>query len=156
MISLKKSQSEIIGFVMIVVIVSILAVFFLGYYIRQPSKTLESKEITNFLSSMLRYTTNCSISYEPKYLDVSGLIKRCYINENEICLSGERVCESLKNILSGIMEKSWERYQLDIYYENGHKEKIFNLNSANCTSFIGAKEYIDEGTGSIVVSLKVC
>ena len=153
----RKAQSEIIGFVMIIVIVAILAVFFLGYYLRQPTERLESKELTNFLSSLTRYTTNCAISYEPNYLNIAGLIKRCYRNKDETCLNEEKVCEMLNNTIKEIMDVSWKDYELKIYYEEeSYNNLILSLKEGNCTSFVGAKEYINEGSGNLVIGLRVC
>lgn len=157
MIKSKHSQSEIVGFVMIIIIVAILAVFFLGYYIRKPSQSLESKEIANFLTSMLKYTTPCAISYEPNYLDMGGLMKQCYRSESQMCLSGENVCDELNSIIKEIIEENWDNYAMEMYYEEkSYKNLILSLKQGNCTNFVGAREYINEGSGNIVISLDIC
>ena len=154
-----KGQSEIVGFVLIVVIVAILAVFFLAFTLRQPSDKPESKEIVNFLISMQTYTSSCAISYEPQYLELSSLIKRCYNNAGEICLSGEEVCQVLNLTLSSMLTDSWrdKSWQFSLYYnQEEQKDKFFSLEQGNITAnYAGAEQPIENDYGNIVMKMNV-
>ena len=63
----KRAQQEIVGFVLIVVIVMIGLMVFLVISIRTENEVTNSAEVDNILSSIMRHTTNCAISYEPDY-----------------------------------------------------------------------------------------
>jgi len=151
----KKAQSEIVGFVLIVVIVMIIGLFFFRFSLRQETEIPNDKEISNFLTSFRDLTTDCSLSYEPDYLDMAGLIKACDDNRN--CLSGEQACDKMKAEIREIMENSWKKcYILDIYYEDGSYNKEIMKIQGNCSgNMAGNEQYIKQGSGQIVVSLDI-
>ncbi len=90
----KKSQHEILGFVLIVLIVSIIGVIFLSLYIAKGKNTKQtSVEISNLLEASMYYTTDCAIGSFPKYQELQDLIKKCYDNPSERCISRDN-CET--------------------------------------------------------------
>jgi len=155
---MKKAQSEIVGFVLIVVIVAIVAVFFLGFYLRRPSERIDNKELVNFLGSLNRYTTNCSVNYRIEPLDISSLSGICYDNENALCLSGENACQVLNSTISELIELSWEEYWFKIYYEEDDiQDSIIELREGECLgNLIGSSQPRDHGLGTIVMNIRVC
>lgn len=162
----KKAQEEIVGFVVIVVIVAIIFLVFLGIAIRKeaPSTRKETGDVSQFLESLLEYTTACTVSYEPNYLALDGLINECY--HSSTCKSGERACELLTQTVEGAVEASWK-----IGPERPTKGYIFNatyvsestikpvimITKGECkTEKIGAERPIQSYPGSIQVSLEIC
>ena len=94
MIKNKKAQHEILGFVLIVLIVSIIGVIFLSISIAKgKGQKQNSVEISNFLESAMYYTTDCAISSFPKYQELQDLIKKCYDSPNQRCISRDN-CEA--------------------------------------------------------------
>lgn len=168
----KKSQHEIVGFILIVVIVVIIGLFLLVFYLRQTPVQHESLDVQNFLQASMLYTTECAISYEPQYESLQDLIKSCYINQQ--CLDGEMACNVLNSILAGLVHESWlasenkpvNGYSLIIYYEElgedeemSRKDEILKLqeNWQNCTgSRTGAEHLIYYHPGNIIISMEVC
>jgi len=76
----KRSQNEIIGFAIIVVIVAVVGVIFLSLSIgRGEVRKKTSVEISDFLQSSMHYTTNCTTDYIPNYKDLQDLIKACLL-----------------------------------------------------------------------------
>ena len=56
----RSAQEEMVGFVVIVVIVSIALLILLGFLLRGSGKSaVESFEIENFIQSVMQYTTDC-------------------------------------------------------------------------------------------------
>jgi hypothetical protein len=164
MVKTRKGQNEIVGFVMIVVIVTIIGLFLLALYLRQEPVKTESKNVQNFLKASLSYTTECKIDIEP--LDLKELTKRChngaYCGENESCVI-------LNDTFSDILEKTWKLesnkesyYNLNVYYREGEEEEsrneeILNIEKGNCTgSKVGAEEFFRHGQGDIFVTLEIC
>lgn len=170
----KKSQHEILGFVLIVVIVSIIGVVFLALSFSKDSPKQTSIEISNLLQSSMYYTTDCAVNYIPQYRDIQDLIKECYKNENEKCLNGEYVCEKLEREIEYLIdlgldvgeERVNKAYVLDVYYtpldEIENREDILYLEKGifqNCSYLTGGSHSIlvsRFGYGSINLELEVC
>ena len=119
----RRSQEEMIGFVLIIILVAVIALIFLAISIR-PAKTQENKEIENFLHSSLLYTTDCKSSPEIVY-DFRDLIKACL--ENKQCLSGEKACDILDKTASELIEKSFKVGENEKY--KGYMFKIYEENN---------------------------
>lgn len=142
----KRSQQEILGFVLIVLIICIVIVLFLSFSIGKGQTMQNSQEVSNLLQASMYYTTDCSVSYLPNYEDIQGLIGIYYQNRdsNQKCLpkkicksssspEGEITCteneeryvkdvleETLKKVLDDSLHVSEDSprkaYKLDIYY----------------------------------------
>jgi len=98
----KCSQEEMIGFILIVVLVSVIALVFLGIsIIRQPKQEYKSSEVSNFLGSFLQYTTTCESRYLP--LSMADVIKECAENEAKECGNGELACSVMNSTTEGIL-----------------------------------------------------
>jgi len=162
----KKAQEEIVGFVLIVVIVSIIFLVFLGIFVRQQSTDLEqqSREIYQFLESSMEYTTTCAVSYEPDYSKLGELIRDCY--SGSLCTSGEKACTVLNTTIRGILDSSWkvgpERaikgYSFNsLYTTNSTQKEILVIARGNCSFNRKGSEYlIPTFPGTIVSSLDLC
>src|SRR3989338_1130900 len=146
---LRKGQHEIVGFVLIVLLVSVIGVVFLSIALNKGSAIEpRSAEISNFLSSMMYTTTDCAINYVPQYRDMQDLIKECYkdsLGNKRSCLDGRNVCKVLEENLINLIDKS-----------------IINLNKGsfkNCSSVAGSGHSLPVsslGGGTIDVKLSIC
>ncbi|MFH1801294.1 MAG: hypothetical protein ABH804_00455 [archaeon] len=146
--NLKKAQEEIIGFVLIIILVSVILLIFLLFSLKTSQKEpVESYEVENFLQAMLQYTTECE-SYTG-FFSVQNLIVKCY--EDYICLNGKNACDALETTLSEMIEESWKvgedrtakGYMMNITAEN---KQIISLKNGNVTGnsrgavqFLGAR-----------------
>jgi hypothetical protein len=171
----KCSQSEIVGFVVIVVIVVVIGLFLLVFYLKQDSIRVESTNAVNFLKASLEYTTSCNTSME--MLSIGDVMKRCY--DGATCSNRKTSCEVLNETYYQILDETWKinsnrpvnYYKLDIYYreteedeENPDKEKIvknepiLTIESGNCTgSRVGGQNFLHYRTnGNIVSDLEIC
>lgn len=170
----KKAQQEILGFVLIVILVSIMFLIFLSFSIGNGSKVVKnSAEISNFLEAAMDYTTNCSTSYDSPLMELRDVVKSCF-NNNGNCIDGKSSCDAANSTLNeiivnglGINENSPNKgYKLDVYYNivnsTAKQDEKFNLtygNFKNCTSVPGAIHSIPFDTlssGNINVELEVC
>lgn len=176
--SSKRSQQEIAGFVLIVLIVSIIGVVFLSLSLGKTEINKQtSVEVSNLLISTMHHTTNCAVNYIPQYRDMQDLIKECYkdkIGDYRKCLDGSDVCKELETNFKEILDKSLmidssnvnKAYNLDIYFssddENKQKEEILSVergNFINCSSIVGGGHPIPVGSfisGKIETELLVC
>ena len=99
----KRAQEEIVGFAIIVIIVSLILMFFLVFSLSDKNET-ESYEAKSFLGALLQHTSSCQAG--SKWLDVQDLIVACY-NE-EICTSGEEACSVLNETVKTLIKESWQ------------------------------------------------
>ena len=87
----KQAQQETVGFVLIIVIVTVAGLIFLGLSINKGETVKKtSAEISDFLQSSMYYTTNCTTTFIPQYKDMQDLIKSCYRDEK--CLDEKAAC----------------------------------------------------------------
>lgn len=103
----KRSQEEMVGFALIIIIVAVILLIFIGFSLRdQEKEVVESYEVDSFIQSFLQYTTDCVDSYKPRYRSIEKLIIDC--NNGERCLDERDICEVLDSILKEIIEESWD------------------------------------------------
>ena len=141
----KKAQEEMVGFALIVIIVSVILVIFLGFSLRDQGKeNVESYEVESFIQSFLQYTSECRDNFD--FLSVQELISDC--NDNKKCSDGKKACDILNETLKGITGESWrigkERpvngYELKI---NSLNKNILELKEGNTTgNSKGAIQYL--------------
>ena len=106
MIKLKKAQSEMIGFALIIIIVAVLILVFLSISLNKPKEDfIESYGVEGFVQGFLQHTTTCAINYEPNYQDVRKLIFKCAEESN--CLDGTPACDVLNQTLNNLSNLSW-------------------------------------------------
>jgi hypothetical protein len=174
--NMKRSQSEIVGFVVIVVIVVVIGLFLLVFYLRQPTIRTESIDVQNFLKSSISYTTSCTVGSDPQPLDIGDLMKKCY--EGTECVDGKPACDALNDTYADVLDQAWKinsnrpvnYYSLDMYYrvtkeskdledeeETIKNEPILNIENGNCTgSIVGGQNFIYYRGGNIISDLKIC
>ena len=168
-----KAQNEIVGFVLIIIIVSVIGVIFLSLMIgRGEPIRQESVQISNLLSASMYYTSDCAINYIPNYKDGQDLIKSCWNNEK--CLDDTMACEALNSTMKKLISESLDvssnkpnkAFKLTIYYKDLEKELPDEIiletqegDYNNCSSEIGGSHSIPISgitPGLINVELEVC
>jgi len=149
----KKGQEEMVGFALIVIIVSVIILVFLGFFLssknNESTKTLEAE---NFVLSSLQYSTECTDYYG--YISLKNLIFLC--NSQTDCVSGQDSCEVLNSTLQGILNQSWKvgggssikGYELNISSNTGW---ILDMEKGNLTgNSEGTLQPFSDGTGASV------
>lgn len=173
----KKSQEEIAGFVLIVVLVAIVFLIFLGISLRSSDTniTKESKDVRRFIESSWKYTTDCALDYEPHYKDIQDLTDSCRIQPEKICTSGKNVCTVLNSTFVDLLDASWNvgggsairGYHLDVFYSingtNTKPEHILTFSKGNCSTsfYVGAAPFFSayssgSNFGAITYEMKLC
>ena len=148
----QRAQEEIVGFAVIVIIVSIILVFFLVFSLSDKTET-ENYEAKSFLQSSLHYTSNCEIGRE--FLPVQELIVSCY--EEDRCNDEQDACLVLNETLKAILEESWpvgsnfpvKGYKLEVF---SGEQQILSIREGNLTrSYKSAPQILPESSASIRV-----
>lgn len=176
----KKSQQEIVGFIIIVIIVVIVAVVFLGMYLKpRGGVSMADAQISNFLLSSAKVTTDCVKGSEPNYRTLGELTEDCFAKRR--CLDERDSCNVLRESYEKLLDETWtageERpiraYKMSFYYqafieseegeeaegEYGPKEvflKIEKGNSTICGSRRAGTNAVNVGKGDIVAELEIC
>lgn len=162
----KSGQEEMVGFAIIIVLISVILLAFLGFSLsHSSSEKVPSYEVEGFLYSSLQYTTSCEDSFG--YLSLQELIFECY--NNNTCLDGKDACKVLNNSLKGMLKGSWPIYENDSFYKgyalNIWKENqvegdsgkvILKLNEGNTTKeFKWASQDLPKGKDMFHIEFKV-
>ncbi|MBW2981367.1 hypothetical protein KY343_00675 [Candidatus Woesearchaeota archaeon] len=116
----KKSQVEIMGLIIIVILVAVALIFVLQFMITRKApaiKTYSQAEIAENMLTALRYTTT-----ECNSLIISELLKKCVEEEIGFCPNGDDYCDFVETktdyLFSQTLEK-WNRpYKLSIFIPN--------------------------------------
>lgn len=117
----KKGQEEIVGFVIIIAIVSVIILILLSFMLNKKEiVAVESYEVESFVQSMLQYTTECE-SYT-EFLSFQKLITYCDVEG--VCLNEEDSCKLLNSTAREILESAWNVN--DESAIKGYEFKIFN------------------------------
>ena len=168
----KKAQHEMVGFVIIVILVTVIGVILFSLMIRPAENKSNSIEISNLLQTSMYYTTECAISYIPQYKDTQDLVKSCY--KNERCLDSRMACEVLNKTLEKILDESLKvhedsknkAYRIKVYYKllegDSEEDIILRMHEgifSNCSSIPGGSHSIAVSSldiGTINLELEVC
>lgn len=176
MIKTKKAQHEIVGFVLIILIVTIIGLVFLTFSLSKETSLQNTIEISNLLESSMYYTTGCAVNYIPQYRDMQDLIKECYkdISGDFVdCLDGRKVCDALESEFKQVISSSLmvhedspnKAYKSIIFFDplgDSPNEEILSFGEGNfkeCSSILGGNHLIaisTFGSGTITVELEVC
>lgn len=167
----KSGQQEIAGFVIIVVLVIIALMIFIVISLKQEVPEIRSETAGNVLSSVLSYTTECSVS--PPYLEsVRDLIKDCYKNQKcnninvMVCTYlNETLAEMLPDLLiNPRVSGTINAYDLRVDWVNSEDETDIQnrlrqfRGSCNQSSSIitSAEDIIDVTDGTLNVKIRIC
>ena len=133
-----KAQEEMIGFALIIILVSVILLVFLAFSLNKPKTETESYEVNSFLQASLQYTTTCQTSSGiEKYNTIQDLVFECDLKNK--CSNEKNTCEVLNEILTDILKESWptgedrpnKGYELTI---NTKEELILNLQEGVITN----------------------
>ena len=163
----RRGQEEIVGFVAIVVIVAVIFVIFLGITL-QKGKTpavKESKEVEQFLQSVMVVTSSCAPSYVPAYDSLGALVRDCSLGKQ--CTSGRKTCDVLGEEMQKNVGAAWALgvrgvtgYVFNISAStNGtqNTEDIISFMNGSCLGSFTSAEYLTPAQqGSIVSTLTLC
>lgn len=132
----KIGQEEMVGFALIIILVSVILLVFLAFSLNKPkTEATESYEVNSFLQSSLQYTSSCQTS---KGLNsIQELVFECDLKEK--CSNNEDTCKVLNETLTEILKESWptgedrpnKGYELII---NSGEEIISNIKEGNLTN----------------------
>lgn len=156
-INSKRAQEEIVGFAIIVIIVSIILVFFLIFSLSDKPETA-SYEAESFLQSALYYTSSCAIN--DKFLPVQDLVVSCYNKQK--CDNEQDACTILNETLKSVLEESWpvgpdfpvKGYKMEIFTQE--EEIIPSIEKGNITGvYKGAQQILPYAGAQISVLFNV-
>lgn len=161
MISQKKGQQEIVGFVLIVVLVVVGLMVYLGISLRSGIENVDSVEVENMLDAMMKQTTECAIVYEPDYDDFEDLFKSAY--KGSKCSNlGESAKEylnsSIREVLGDMVrsDATIKAYELQFYEKDSQDYELIFFEGSCSGTINSAQRIITTGSDRLVVVLKIC
>jgi hypothetical protein len=152
----KKAQEEMVGFALIMIVVSVILVIFLSFYLRDTGRgSLQSYEVSSFLGAVMQYTTECEDNFG--VLELDRLILAC--DKEESCLDGKSSCDVLNSTASEIIKESWQigedrPIKGYSFIVDSEQKKILDLSEGNITkNFQGYPERIARGAKDFNITL---
>jgi len=114
----KKSQMEIIGLVIIVILISLALLFVLQFSLKKPVSVKKSYThatvASNEINALIKSNTNCS---GRTMIAVSDLLKDCALYHRQngymVCDNGMKSCEFLDNTVDDILDKTLRAWGKD-------------------------------------------
>lgn len=101
----KKAQEEMVGFALIIIVVSVILLIFLGFSLNKSQKeNVESYEVESFIQSFLQYTTECKDNFD--FLSLRQLVYKC--QSNEMCVNEKNPCDVLNQSAKDLVVASWK------------------------------------------------
>lgn len=152
-----------VGFVLIMVLVAVIFLVFLGLFIRKgPPDRADNEELSQFLDSIVEYTTDCSVvsGASPKKLE--DLIILAYNDEN--CQTPNLPAkEVLDYTIGNLTESSWnfgmnspeEGYIIKIFDPDSNYFLRKFSNPSTPTNSRKAEKVISVPEGEIIISLQI-
>ncbi|MBT3583175.1 hypothetical protein HN510_05125 [Candidatus Woesearchaeota archaeon] len=138
----KRGQQEIVGFVLIVVLVVVGLMIFLIYSFTSDRSEIRGNDIVlgNLMSSMISYTTNCTIQGEKQ--TIQNLFEMCY-NGKKCDLDPRDSCIVLEAYLSEILGAAYSTesriagMNIEFYMDNAGAiepvESFSTVSVGNCS-----------------------
>ena len=166
----KKAQEEIVGFVAIILVVTVIGLLLLGISLQKtPDNQVKSTEIGTFLDSAMLYTSDCASGYEPNYLSLKDLMSDCYIENGKQCVDGRSVCIVLNQTVKDLLNRSWpvgpdrdkKGYEFKVIYDSNitsNETSIMELAAGNCSSgsYQQGDSFFSSYPGVITSTFKIC
>lgn len=134
---MKRGQSEMVGFAIILIIVAVLILIFIAFSVKKPNTDfVESYEVESFLQSFLEVTTNCTQNYNPNYVPMKEALLMC--TKSRKCYNGEDPCDIFNETAKDILKESWiineatktRGYSLNVTFKG---EDLFSIQGSNVT-----------------------
>lgn len=153
----RKSQMEIMGLVIIVILISIGMLFVLQAMLKPSTsakKTYTSAQLaSNTLNSLVQTETGC-------YTDMTTLIKDCAEFEQINCPGNLNSCEfaeiEIKRILKTTLQEWNKAYRFEIYIP-AYNEQIINDSYGRCIRNIKSELYPLSAAGTtLFIKLDIC
>lgn len=154
----KRGQEEMVGFIVIIVMVSVAMLILLWFMLNNPSEeAVENFEVGSFVQAMLQYTTSCESQVD--FYSVQDLIIAC--EDGEKCLDETDSCEALNETIRGMIRSAWNvseqsavrGYKLSIIVDDEEKNQVKEGNET--TSYVGGFEDFARSGSDYKVALSV-
>ena len=156
---LKKGQEEMIGFALIIILVSVILLVFLAFSLSKPkTEATESYEVNSFLQSTLQYTTTCQTSRGLN--SIQDLVFECDLKDK--CSNDEDTCKILNETLTDILKESWptgedrpnKGYELIM---NAGEEIILKIQEGNLTNNCkGSSQTLSKSRKEFSINFEAC
>jgi hypothetical protein len=110
----RKSQMEIMGIAIIIIIVSLGLLFAVTWLLNAPAKPAqrakESVLASNFLSTMLGTTTGCN------QRTVRDLLVDCALTQGETKCGAENSCDYARDVIQNLFDSTFKVWKVDYYF----------------------------------------
>jgi hypothetical protein len=166
----RKGQEEIVGFVAVVVLVSVVALIFITLSLRGGGDVVVNDEsVREALEGALQYTSDCSVPGTQGYASLGDLFQPCM--EQSVCEDGRSSCDVLNSNLDDLLtlglrvgpDRPYKGFTFSASRSASNSseapEMILELQKGNCTGYSrqGTNEFRPtRQSGIIRLELGIC
>ena len=156
-----KGQEEMVGFALIIILVSVILLVFLAFSLNKPkTEATESYEVNSFLQATLQYTSSCQTS--KGFSSIQELVFECDLKNK--CSDNEDTCKVLNETLTNILKESWpigedrpnKGYELIINTKDELTLKIQEGNLTNDCKSSSQSFYKSKSKKDFSINFKAC
>ena len=162
----RKAQIEMMGLVVIVVLVTIILLFYISFRINsdenmqksEPKQEYTEKQLaTNYIQAVLKTTTRC------EGMNIQQLLQDCALYRNLVCPMGDS-CAQINATLDNLTNRSMDIWQTSYLFKIKHRDRLIYSKSkhgcdetktAEATGFQPITLW-PEDSQAIMVTLRVC
>ena len=167
----KKSQMELFGLAIVVVIIILATLFIAVLYLnKKPSETRKSFVESELASGMINTLINVDVGNEDgngcQKIRMSDLIRICNSGGASPCSSSKPTCEIVETSIRAIFDSSIDEWTASKGKPDAEKRYYFSIYSNpsipsleighKCSGDKKFKEYIIPGASPIRVNLELC
>lgn len=165
----RKSQQEMAGFIIIVLLVLVVGVIMLGIFLRQssPVSTFDA-ELDNFITASLEQTSNCAVDTDYNFQTLKQDLEMC--KNNERCLGNINPCLIINQTYSTMLNHLFPAgllsgYKMNFYFQPVINETLGRINilkmkdgnQTNCGLLRGTQSISRiSGGGYMFIELEAC
>lgn len=157
----KKSQMEIMGLALVVVLISLGLLFFIKFSIRESESPNIRKSVTesalasNLLSTMLSTTAkDCSL------IEIKDLVHDCASNNQIVCENNQGSCEYLNSFFDTIFKETLESWNRSYEFTVTNIPENYDLDRkfGDCSGELESKFFAipAENGKNVVLTLNIC
>ena len=163
-ITAKKSQLEVVGLIIIVILISLALLFFIQFSLKKPvaeKRTFTTAQLTaNTINTITKTSTNCSErTISDLYIDCANLVPFVDCTGNNI--DDTNPCIAANQEVDYLLENTliaWEKYftfqvfipEQDSLYNNSYNYEL-------CSGNIESEEYyLPINQGLLYIKLNIC
>lgn len=155
---MKKSQMEILGLAIVVVIILVAMIFVVRFMVIQQQPEYRKPFVTSEMASNMLNSFLKTAAEQCSQLTMTELLEDCAQSKSVICSNGQDSCVYVKSTAQSIFEKTLEEWRVKYgFFAYTDKDNPLIVLGSGCTGERRSKLFaIPTSTATVYVYLELC